>query len=325
MKPYRPWHPGFWKRYWITMRPYLLFISGIAGLSGLALIPNPNILIVALAFIPLFLSYGLGQALTDVFQTDTDAISSPYRPLVRGEIMGKDVLIISVGTLVGGVAFLAFINPVILIFGLLAVFGLYSYTYFKRRWWGGPPWNSWIVALLPLIGRLVDPSFHVTTEFLHFTPQARILLFTMLSAFFAYANFVVMGYFKDVSADMATGYETVQVKFGWKAGIIYSDIVSVLAMVFILLAILMARGMGLLLGFLLYAIAAGVNIRAQWRIRGIRDEKMTYGPIADTVRAFILYASAIVVAYKPIWIVFIVLYYLAYEYTIYRRPERSQI
>ena len=37
--------------------------------------------LIGLAF---FVSYGFGQALTDCFQTDTDALSAPYRPLVRG-------------------------------------------------------------------------------------------------------------------------------------------------------------------------------------------------------------------------------------------------
>ena len=68
------------------MRPYLLFVSGASGLVGLALadsLVGPSLLVAAL---PFFLSYGLGQAITDTFQTDTDALSSPYRPLVRGAI-----------------------------------------------------------------------------------------------------------------------------------------------------------------------------------------------------------------------------------------------
>src|SRR6187401_2050450 len=86
---------GFWPRYWIHMRPYLLFISGIAALSAMALASKPDISRVLLTFVPFFLSYGFGQALTDVFQTDTDAISSGYRPLVRGEISKAGVFCVS--------------------------------------------------------------------------------------------------------------------------------------------------------------------------------------------------------------------------------------
>ncbi|MBM3297987.1 MAG: penicillin-binding protein 2, partial [Candidatus Aminicenantes bacterium] len=53
----------------------------------------------ALGFLPLFLSYGFGQALTDCFQTDTDSLSAPYRPLVRGTISRGQVLAVSLGGL----------------------------------------------------------------------------------------------------------------------------------------------------------------------------------------------------------------------------------
>ena len=30
-------NPKFWKAYFIHMRPYLLFVSGVAGLAGMAI------------------------------------------------------------------------------------------------------------------------------------------------------------------------------------------------------------------------------------------------------------------------------------------------
>src|SRR3569832_104450 len=84
---------GFLRSILITMRPYLLFVSGVAGCAGLALSPGEiSIGKYLFAFIAFFLGYGFGQALTDVFQTDTDSISSPYRPLVRGIISKRSVL-----------------------------------------------------------------------------------------------------------------------------------------------------------------------------------------------------------------------------------------
>jgi 4-hydroxybenzoate polyprenyltransferase len=76
----------FWRAFGVTMRPYLLFVSGASGLVGLALADSLGEPLLFAAAVPFFLSYGLGQAITDTFQTDTDALSSPYRPLVRGEI-----------------------------------------------------------------------------------------------------------------------------------------------------------------------------------------------------------------------------------------------
>ena len=105
---------AFWRAYWLTMRPYLIFVSGAAGLVGLSFIRSADPVYTLIAFIPLFLSYGLGQALTDCFQTDTDAISSPYRPLVRGIISKSQVLAVSLAGLTASVLILIYLNPYIL-------------------------------------------------------------------------------------------------------------------------------------------------------------------------------------------------------------------
>ena len=144
----------FVRYYVITMRPYLLFVSGITGIVGLSFAPSisiPNLMILFLVF---FLSYGFGQALTDCFQIDTDSLSSPYRPLVQGSIKRWQSLGVSLTLLTVSCAILFFLNTWILPLGLLCVGGLITYTPFKRKWWGGPFYNAWIVALLPVIGKL---------------------------------------------------------------------------------------------------------------------------------------------------------------------------
>ena len=93
--PVRDWR--FWRAYGVTLRPYLLFVSGASGLVGLALAPTLQGIALYVAAVAFFLCYGLGQAITDTFQTDTDALSSPYRPLVRGEITPRQVLVVSLG------------------------------------------------------------------------------------------------------------------------------------------------------------------------------------------------------------------------------------
>ena len=85
LKVYPVYSPHFWRAYFIQMRPYLLFVSGIAGLAGIAMAAGADLpgWKIILAFIPVFLGYGFGQALTDCFQTDTDKLSSPTWKLTR--------------------------------------------------------------------------------------------------------------------------------------------------------------------------------------------------------------------------------------------------
>lgn len=314
---------AFWKAFWLTMRPYLIFVSGAGGLVGLAFIEYPNTGRILLAFFPLFISYGLGQALTDCFQTDTDAISSPYRPLVRRIISKKQVLGVSLSGLVLGILLLTYLKPLVLIFGIAAVLGLLGYTHFKKKWWAGPFWNSWIVALLPIIGRMAGQE----RSFAYVSPVADhptlTFIFAVTAVLFGYGNFVVMGYLKDVSADRETGYRTFPVVFGWKATAIYSDILALAAAVFTGLVLVSARSN--IAAISIFLLALVVNAFAQINIHRTRDENKAHGPIANVVRAFILYALAIVVGLKPDWLGFMVAFYLCFEIALKFRPEIKQV
>jgi hypothetical protein len=70
------WSFAFARAYVDTMRPYLLFVSGVTGVVGLSLAPGvPTSDAIALGLV-FFVSYGFGQALTDCFQLAVGAISA---------------------------------------------------------------------------------------------------------------------------------------------------------------------------------------------------------------------------------------------------------
>ncbi len=315
---------AFWKAFWSTMRPYLIFVSGAAGLVGLAFIEDLRIFRIVLGFIPLFLSYGLGQALTDCFQMDTDALSSPYRPLIKGMISRKQVLSVSLVGLTLAILILTYLNPIILVFGALAVVGLLTYTTLKKTWWGGPFWNSWIVALLPVMGRLVDREYRVRQILNLGDSHSFAFLLAVLAIFFGYANFVVMGYFKDISADKETGYRTFPVVFGWLPTAVYSDLTAIAAAFLTGWAMHSTDTLNIF-GVGIFVVALVINAYAQIKIHQTRDEKKAHGPIANVVRSFILYCAAIVVTLKIDWMVFIVVFYFLFELALKFRPEKTQV
>ena len=319
---------GFLRCYWVHMRPYLLFLSGIAALAGMAQVPGPLGTRVLVAMIPFFLSYGIGQALTDAFQVDTDSISSPYRPLVRGEITRGAVIRVSLAGLGAGVVILAALNPWILLPGILSIVGLATYTPFKRRWWGGPPWNAWIVALLPVMGRMIEPGFRPWAGGVLLPGVPASFWCVVVAVFFGYANFVLGGYFKDISADRATGYDTIPVRFGWKAGVLGSDLLALCAAIFTVCMVLPSlreptagtwiAGVSTLAGF-------GVTLAAQSGLHRTRDENATHGPICHIVRAFILFGIAMTLAGRPGWWPALLVYYGLFELTLRARPEERQV
>jgi len=312
--PARPPAMEFWRAYLVTMRPYLLFVSGITGIAGLSLggnISTASVIALGLAF---FLSYGFGQALTDCFQIDTDALSSPYRPLVRGTVRPIDVLIVSVVGLTACGIVVATHHPANIMLALLAVGGLASYTWFKRRWWGGPWYNAWIVSSIVLMGYL-----GATHGSMQWSPA---LAGSMTVALLAYANFVLAGYFKDVEADRATGYKTLPVVFGRGVAAWASDALAIGAFFAATFAL---RGGDMLVAALFIVPAAGWSFIAQWRLHGVEHDSEAHVAIGPVVHTYVLLLAGIAVAHQPTWIVWIVPFVATYALTMRARPMAAQI
>lgn len=310
----------FWNAYWITMRPYLLFISGAAGMVGAAAAGSMPGRAAAI-LVPFFLSYGFGQALTDCSQTDTDSLSSPYRPLVRGLIRRRHVLGVSLAGLVLCSLLLVFLNPWTLLPAAMAVAGLATYTFFKRRWWGGPWYNAWIVALLPIMGFLAARGLAQSRDETGYGG----LFPWIASVFFGYANFVLMGYFKDISADRASGYDTFVVRFGWAKAAVASDLFA-MATVGASLWGWARHGAKMAVPAALVLLAGWVVLlSAQIGIHRCRTESGAYGPIAGVVRGFVLVHLGAVCLYQPGWILAAAFFYAFFELALATRPQRNQV
>jgi 4-hydroxybenzoate polyprenyltransferase len=308
---------------WITMRPYLLFVSGITGIAGMALVPESGFFHVFAVFIASFFAYGFGQALTDCFQTDTDAISAPYRPLVAGQVSRGAILVMSLIGLTGCVMLFAMGNLWNLLVGAIAAAGLATYTFFKRRWWGGPWYNAWIVAALCLM------AFLSVNEKQKGGIPATLL--PMLAAVFGgYANFVLAGYFKDIAADAATGYNTFPVVFGRPTAAIASDVIAALFLASTAWAgyviFRTTEPDPLQLAGLLFAIPGVVLlIDAQIKLHANRVDSEAHAAIGLVVHAYILLLSGLVAMLHPAWTLFLAVHYALFVVVLTHRPEAAQI
>lgn len=314
----------FFSSYLIHMRPYLLFVSGVAGCAGLAISPqNLNDLSNILCFSAFFLGYGFGQALTDCFQIDTDSISSPYRPLVRGIISKKDVLAFSFAGLLAIGITLVMHNLYNLPILIASAAGLLTYTYFKKNHsFLGPFWNSWIVMLLPIAGYLATDSAFTLNNILG---NRNILILAVMS-FASYANFVVIGYLKDITADRQTGYKTFPVIYGWDKTILLGHLN--VAVSIILCAYLVSQSYNLFAA-IFCGIGSAIAIAGQLygMITKEKTELNSAFPVASTVRSFILWHLSVIVAFKDTTLVVLlsIIFYLLFELVIYKRPQKEQI
>jgi 4-hydroxybenzoate polyprenyltransferase len=300
------------------MRPYLLFVSGIAGAAGMAMSTSEmterwKLLVAFLAF---FMGYGFGQALTDCFQTDTDKLSAPYRPLSKGIVSVKAVLGVSLtGLLLCAVAFYSLHMTSFLLSGL-AVFGLATYSHIKKNFtFAGPFYNAWIVALLPVMG------YYALAEEGAARLSFSVLPFLLVS-FFSYASFVLIGYLKDISADRATGYKTFPVVWGWKKTILLGDIFSLATLCFFWL------GADHNFRETVAGLAGSLTIiygQCKAHLAKKESEQEALQPILATVRSFVLFHLAIVLHFQIMWWPYAIVYYLLFELFLYMRPSRYQI
>lgn len=310
---------GFLKAYIIHMRPYLLFVSGVVGWTGISLAydGHQDIWRAAFAFIPLFLGYGFGQALTDCYQVDTDKISAPYRPLSKETVRINDVRnmsLIGLGLISVTLIYLNFWN---LLLCLLSIGGLATYSMIKKRYWfAGPLYNGWIVALLPIMGYL-----SMSQESLGTMSKPELWHLVLLS-FFSYSSFVLIGYLKDISADRQANYRTLPVVFGWNASVLISA-------VFVLICIVLFTRfeMNSIVAILLYLIASLINIAGHIYAIGTKDKSESHAkfPVVATVRSLILWHLAIIFYYQEPSIIILVLFYGLFELSLYFRPEKNQI
>lgn len=322
IKPYPLFSTGFMKAFAVTMRPYLLFVSGITGLAGLAFSAGSDFTRFLLVGLASFLSYGFGQALTDCFQTDTDAISSPYRPLVQGLISVRDVLFVSMAGLLLCVTIFTYYSAWNIAFGGLSALGLLTYTWFKKRYWAGPFYNAWIVAVLFLMGYITSP---VVSTGGHLT-----LLPAVISVFSGYANFVLGGYFKDIEADRQTGYFTLPVTFGRKISAYISDLFAlgmILPAASLLIKELRAgRELSLVFPAMVFLmISLTVTVPAQVLLHRVRTDESAHKPIALIVHGYILCLSAVSLLRRPEWWLFLAGYYFLFIAVLKFRPSESQI
>ena len=314
---------SFITAYVTTMRPYLLFVSGITGIAGMSFLPEIPVSQFVLVFIASFLSYGFGQALTDCFQIDTDSLSAPYRPLTQGIISRTDVLRMSAAGLLVCIFIFALYNYMNLVVGLMCGIGLYTYTTFKKKWWAGPFYNAFIVVALFWMAFL--SGYHVSI-----TGISLPLICTMLVVFFGYANFVLAGYFKDIRADRATAYNTLPVVYGMKVAARVSDVFAFLTFLFLVTVVArdwehatgsMARSLSVV-----FALSGAVIlILAQRRLHRVTRDEEAHGAISFVVHSYILLLSGIACLQKPEWALFLMLFYGTFIVVFNLRPVRQQI
>jgi geranylgeranylglycerol-phosphate geranylgeranyltransferase len=313
----------FLKAYLITMRSYLMFVSGITGILGISFSSDLDLVKALLISVVCFLSYGFGQALTDCFQIDTDSISSPYRPLTQGIVKRNHFLVVSGAGLLFCISILTYYNPVNLLLGVIAGIGLATYTYFKRKWWAGPFYNSWIVLVLFLMAYLAG-SGEIMIQL-----SNKYFIAAIITVFFGYANFVLSGYFKDIEADRATAYYTLPVVFDKKISARVSDVFGFIASASAVASLSSAFNsfpfQTIIKSFVFACAGIALILLTQVNLHSVRKDDEAHKAIVPCVHSYILLLSSLTVLNQPHWFIPLLLFYTLYNVVLWIRPAKNQI
>jgi 4-hydroxybenzoate polyprenyltransferase len=154
------------------------------------------------------------------------------------------------------------------------------------------------------------------------TSFPRFLLPYILVSFFSYANFVLIGYLKDISADKATGYKTFPVTWGWQKTLFLGDAFAVVTIIFFWCTIPLNTAETVTAVIASFVILFGQLMGHRTKEK---NERGALIPILSTVRSFILFHIAIVLHFHPAWLLYMVGYYILFEIFLLKRPSRFQV
>ena len=189
------------------MRPYLFFITGIAGWLGILFAnTSPSILRQIVVLGILFLSWGINQIVNDLLGVKEDKINAPHRPIASGELKQRHVLLVTLFLFLLGAIITYFLNPYALIIYFTGYIFNIIYEYFKGVPLLGNIWFGILIAVVPFYGALA-----VSKENLMSVLCNKDLIYIALFIALISSTMTFFTYFKDYFGDKQTNKKTLVV------------------------------------------------------------------------------------------------------------------
>ena len=191
-----------------SMRPYLFFISGMAGCMGVAFCGEKiSIWRAVIVLFVVFVGWGVNQVINDLLGLNEDRINAPHRPLVTGSLPISSAVILSVLFFILGAGITLVLNAQALVLYFLAFALNIVYEYSKRV-----PFLGNIIFGLLLTPCLYYGAMCLNGKGIEIIADSKlavlalgIVLINITVAFYTY--------FKDYLGDRETGTKTIVVKF----------------------------------------------------------------------------------------------------------------
>jgi 4-hydroxybenzoate polyprenyltransferase len=167
------------------------------------------------------------------------------------------------------------------------------------------------------------------SDILTFTGNHKFV-YGLSAVFWGYANFVLVGYFKDVEADRATGYNTFLVVFGRRLSSIASNIFGLMTILTTLSVFTYSNSLDQLIEenpyeTIIFVVGSLVMFLCQVLVHFIKKDDESSNAISLSVHAYILLLSSIIVLNKNDWFIPMIIFYALFNLTMILRPAKNQI
>jgi len=190
-----------------SMRPYLFFVTGVAGWLGIVFSGvEANIFKQLVVLTVLFFSWGINQIINDYLGRKEDRINAPHRPMVSGELNVRYALVTTFILFVLGGIISFFLNPYALIIYLIGYIFNIIYEYLKGIPLLGNIWFGILISVCPFYGALA-----VSKQSLYMVFTNRDLIFVSLFVALVFSTMTYFTYYKDYYGDKVTGKKTLVV------------------------------------------------------------------------------------------------------------------
>ena len=190
-----------------SMRPYLFFVSGMAGYLGIVFsgttAPAGKIIFVLCVA---FFGWGVNQVINDLLGLEEDRINAPHRPLVTGALPIKSALLFSVFLFALGGFITYILNPQALILYFLIFILNIIYEYSKRI----PLLGNFVFGLL-LAPCVYYGAMCVNGKGLEILLDKKLLLLA-IAIILINVTVAFFTYYKDFIGDKITGKKTIIVQ-----------------------------------------------------------------------------------------------------------------
>lgn len=283
----------FLRSYVNNLRLELLFVSASCALAGMAYGTQSSRLLFLLGFIPFFLCYGFGKALTDELSS---AHSRREVIKINGIGLGLCALLITC------------LNPLNILFSIIAAIALVGYVHLKRQsLLSGPLYLGIIVALLPMMGLL-----SMGGQFVDIKKPHMLWLYTF--TLFSFANLLLMSQLKAIQSDKKAGFKTVPAVLGWSKAVVLGDFFVILSIAAAGMMINYSDTVALLVFVVGSAIGIAGQVKAHYTKK--RGENISGFIVSSALRSFVLWHIAVFIGEKTEWLIFACFFYALFEISL---------